>query len=85
MPRRKREIEKATARNSVDVTFNQLLTLIGNDDTEITDDVIQALLTLMQAHNTQNLCIRFYTTAEITLMINQPNCLYPKQNITYEH
>ena len=75
MPRRKREIEKATAWNFVDVTFNQLLTLIGNDDTEITDDVDQALLTLMQAHNTHNLCTGFYTPAEITLMMNQPKCI----------
>ena len=57
----KERLRKRQARNSVDVTFNQLLTHIGNDDTEIIDDVIQALLTLMQAHNTQNLCIRFYT------------------------
>ena len=71
----KERLRKRQARNSFDVTFNQLLTLIGNDDTEITDDVIQALLTLMQAHNTQNLCIGFYTPAEITLMINQPNCI----------
>ena len=71
----KERLRKRQARNSVDVTFNQLLTLIGNDDTEITDDVIQALLTLIQAHNTQNLCIGFYTPAEITLMINQPNCI----------
>ena len=44
------------------------------DDTEISDDVIQSVLTLMEAQNTQpqQLSFGFYTPAEIVLITNQP-------------
>ncbi|MEW8547541.1 MAG: DUF6570 domain-containing protein [Candidatus Thiodiazotropha sp.] len=53
-----------------------MLSLIGTDDSEISDDVVQSVLTLMQAHNTQQLNIGFYTPAEIMLMTSQPGYIH---------
>ena len=53
-----------------------MISLIGTDDSEIPDDVIQYVLTLMQAHNTQQLNIGLYTPAEIMLMTSQADYIH---------
>lgn len=51
----------------------QIVQMVGNEETELTDDIIEAMLNLMKAHSTQ--CkpnIGYLTPAEITLYTANP-------------
>lgn len=66
---RKRENRQNTSQEE---SLQNLVELVGTEETEISDDVVDAMLTLLKANCPPDsvLCIGFYSPAEIHLLEN---------------